>query len=32
MLCGIMLFIMMGGFFSTTMELQTGIKNSARGN
>jgi len=32
MVCGIMLFIMMGGFFSTTMELQTGIKNSARGN
>jgi type II secretory pathway component PulF len=32
MLCGIMLFVMMGGFFSTTMELQAGIKNTARGN
>ena len=30
-ICGIMLFIMMGGFFSTTMELQSGIKNSAQG-
>lgn len=30
--CGVMLFIMMGGFFSTTLELQTGIKNTARGN
>lgn len=29
--CGIVLFIMMGGFFSTTLELQNGIKNSARG-
>jgi len=28
--CGIVLFIMMGGFFSTTMELQTGIKASAQ--
>jgi len=26
------LFIMMGGFFSTTMELQSGIKASAQGN
>lgn len=30
-ICGIVLFIMMGGFFSTTMELQSGIKNSAQG-
>jgi hypothetical protein len=30
--CGIVLFIMMGGFFSTTMELQSGIKASAQGN
>lgn len=29
-LCGVVLFIMMGGFFSTTMELQAGIKASAR--
>lgn len=29
--CGIVLFIMMGGFFGTTMELQSGIKNSAQG-
>jgi type II secretory pathway component PulF len=29
--CGIVLFIMMGGFFSTTMELQSGIKASAQG-
>lgn len=29
--CGVVLFIMMGGFFSTTMELQTGIKASAQG-
>jgi type II secretory pathway component PulF len=28
--CGIVLFIMMGGFFSTTMELQSGIKASAQ--
>lgn len=28
--CGIMLFIMMGGFFGTTMELQSGIKNSSQ--
>lgn len=28
--CGIVLFIMMGGFFSTTLELQNGIKASAR--
>jgi type II secretory pathway component PulF len=28
--CGIMLFIMMGGFFGTTMELQSGIKNSTQ--
>lgn len=26
LLCGIVLFIMMGGFFSTTLELQNGIK------
>jgi type II secretory pathway component PulF len=26
--CGILLFIMMGGFFSTTMELQSGIRNA----
>mgnify|MGYP003704892435 CR=1 FL=1 len=30
-ICGIVLFIMMGGFFGTTMELQSGIKNSAQG-
>jgi hypothetical protein len=29
--CGIVLFIMMGGFFSTTMELQSGIKASTQG-
>jgi hypothetical protein len=29
--CGILLFIMMGGFFSTTMELQNGIKANAQG-
>ena len=29
--CGLVLFIMMGGFFSTTMELQNGIKQTARG-
>jgi type II secretory pathway component PulF len=28
--CGIVLFIMMGGFFSTTMELQSGIKAQAQ--
>jgi type II secretory pathway component PulF len=28
--CGIVLFIMMGGFFGTTMELQNGIKNSTQ--
>jgi type II secretory pathway component PulF len=28
--CGVILFIMMGGFFSTTMELQTGIKATAQ--
>lgn len=28
--CGIVLFIMMGGFFSTTMELQSGIKATAQ--
>jgi type II secretory pathway component PulF len=30
MVCGIVLFIMMGGFFSTTLELQNGIKASTR--
>ena len=30
LVCGIVLFIMMGGFFSTTMELQSGIKASAQ--
>lgn len=30
LLCGIMLFIMMGGFFSTALELQNGIRNSAQ--
>lgn len=30
-ICGIVLFIMMGGFFSTTLELQEGIKSTARG-
>jgi hypothetical protein len=30
LVCGIMLFIMMGGFFSTALELQNGIRNSAQ--
>lgn len=29
-ICGIVLFIMMAGFFGTTMELQSGIKNSSQ--
>ena len=30
LVCGILLFIMMGGFFSTALELQSGIRTSAQ--